>query len=132
MKKDEPNGTNTMQTGTNSHETIQPKNVSFPTSHLTRENRTDWMTWNSHESGPIPNTLLLGGSRRGRASAGSGIGGAPAAAVIVLAPVVVGVVVRAIAVRVVIAAPAAGVGTPGGVVVIALAVGSGGRHGRWR
>ena len=87
------------------------------------------MTWNSHESGPIPNTLLLGGRRRGRASAGSGIGGAPAAAVIVLAPVVVGVVVRAIAVRVVIAAPAAGVGTPGGVVVIALAVGSRASHG---
>jgi hypothetical protein len=32
----------------------------------------------------------------------------------------------------VVAAPAAGVGTPGGVVVIALAVGSGGRHGGWR
>ena len=79
---------------------------------------------------PFHHTLLLGGRRSsGRASAGSGVGGAPAAAVIVGAPVVVGVVVRAVAVRVVVAAPAAGVGTPGGVVVIALAVGSRASHG---
>ncbi len=61
-------------------------------------------------------------------SAGSGVGGTPIAVVIVGTPIVIGVVVRAVAVRVVIAATTAGVGTPWGVVVIALAVGSGARH----
>ena len=71
--------------------------------------------------------LLVGGMRVGL-STGRSVRGTSAATVVVGATIVVGVVVGTIAVRVVVAATTVGVGTAGGVVVIALAIGSGASH----
>ncbi len=71
---------------------------------------------------------LLVGRRRGGISTGRSVGSTSATTVVIGAPIIVRVVVRAIAVRVVVAAATAGISTAGGVVVVALAVGSGTSH----
>lgn len=73
-----------------------------------------------------PKALLFISRGGTRLPARRSVCGASTATIVVGATIIVRVVVRAIVVGIVIAAATAGVGASGGVVVVALAVGSGG------
>ena len=90
-----------------------------------RRHEFEFIPYVSHQPNPI---RLLAGRMRVGLSTRRSVGGTSAATVVVAAPVVVGIVVRAIAVRIVVATATAGVSATGGVVVVALAVGTGASH----
>ncbi len=87
--------------------------------------RHEFIPYVSHHPNPI---RLLAGRMRIGLSTRRSVGGTSATTVVVGAPIVIGVVVRAIAVRIVVATATAGVSATGGVVVVALAVGTGASH----